>query len=98
MSKSHLEALIEAAQDLSPLDQLTLMAALSESLRHSCQPALSAADFWRPKTLQEHIEIQQIQPVDDISSLRARFWPEDESADDLIDYIYEQRRQDQSVN
>jgi len=94
MFKPNLEALIEAAQELSPLEQLTLMTALSESLRRSCLQTLSAADFWKPKTLQEQIEAQQVEPVGDIARLRAGFWPQDESADDLIEYIYEQRRQD----
>ena len=31
----------------------------------------------------------------DIADLKAGFWPEDESADDLISYIYGQRREDQ---
>ncbi len=33
-------------------------------------------------------------PATDIRELKAEFWPEDESADDIIDFIYEQRKND----
>lgn len=33
-------------------------------------------------------------PVTDIDELGGDFWPEDESVDDFIDYIYGQRRED----
>lgn len=52
------------------------------------------ADFWQPQTVEQRIQAQQTQPVADIADLRADFWPEDESADDIIEYIYQQRRED----
>jgi len=55
----------------------------------------SAADFWEPKTLEEHIQAQQTRPMMSIA-IKADFWPKDESADDFIDYIYGQRREDRS--
>ena len=51
-------------------------------------------DFWQPKTLQQHIEEQQVKPIRDITELVADFWPEDESADYLVTCIYEQRLED----
>ena len=86
-----LQALIDAAQELSPLEKLDLIAAVSQSLYRAYQQTQPAADFWSPKPLEQLI---QSQPVTDIADLRADFWPEDESADDLIDYIYKQREED----
>lgn len=40
------------------------------------------------------MEEQQVKPIRDITELVADFWPEDESADDLVTYIYEQRLED----
>jgi len=97
-TRPRLQELIEAAQELSPLEQLDLISALSQALHRNYLQTLSAEDFWRPKTLEQHIQAQQPQPVADIAGLRADFWPEDESADDLIAYIYEQRREDQLKN
>ena len=97
-TRPHLQTLIEAAQELSPLEQLDLISALSQALHHSYLLTLSAGEFWKPKTLEQHIEAQQTQPVADIAGLRADFWPEDESADDLMAYIYGQRREDQRKN
>ena len=37
---------------------------------------------------------QQVAPVTDIHTLALPDWPDDESADDLIDYIYAQRHAD----
>ena len=90
-----LQTLIDAAQELSPPEQLSLISAITQFLYHNYSPQLhSAADFWVPKTLEEHIQAQQTQPITSIADLKADFWPEDESADDFIDYIYQQRQED----
>ena len=89
-----LQTLIEAAQELSPLEQLNLISAISQSLYRSYRQMQPELDFWQPQTLEQLAEAQQTQPIVDIACLAAGFWPEDESADDLIDYIYRQRRED----
>jgi hypothetical protein len=91
---TRLQALIEAAQELSPLEQLSLINAITQSLHRNYERLQPAADFWQPQTLEQHIQAQQTQPVTDIADLQASFWPEDESADDIIEYIYRQRRED----
>ena len=84
-----LQTLIEAAQELPPLEQLELISAIAQSLYRSYQ---QIADFWEPKTLVQLIQAQQAQPITNIGEL-AGFWPE-ESVDDFIEYIYQQRRED----
>jgi hypothetical protein len=97
-TRPRLQALIEAAQELSPLEQLDLISVLAQALHRKTLQTLPAEDFWVPKTLEQHLQAQQVQPVADIAGLRADFWPEDEACDDLIEYIYKQRREDQREN
>jgi hypothetical protein len=89
-----LQAVLKAVRDLSPLEQLDLIQALSKSVQASYLGVSSTEDFWNPKTLEQHMRAQQPEPVLDIADLVADFWPEDESADDLVSYIYEQRLED----
>lgn len=91
---TRLQTLIEAAQRLSPLEQLNLISAVSQHLHSSYQQLQPALDFWQPQTLEQLVQTQQTQPIMDIADLRASFWPEDESADDIIEYIYQQRQED----
>jgi Arc/MetJ-type ribon-helix-helix transcriptional regulator len=85
-----LQNLVEAARELSPLEQLELISTISQSLHRNYQ---QTADFWEPKTLEQLIQAQQTQPITNIADL-AGSWPEEESVDDFIEYIYQQRRED----
>jgi len=49
--------------------------------------------FWENKSLDELLQNTPISPVSDISDLASDFWPEDESADDFIDHVYQQRKE-----
>ncbi len=50
-------------------------------------------DFWKPRTLEQLLWAQQTLPVTNIDELAVEFWPEEESVDDFIEYIYQQRRE-----
>jgi len=89
-----LQTLIDVAQQLPPLEQLNLIRILSQSLYRSYQPMQPAEGFWEPQTLEQLTQAQRTPPITDIASLKGNFWPEDESADDFIEYIYQQRRKD----
>ena len=89
-----LQTLIDVAQQLPPLEQLNLIRILSQSLYRNYQHIQPTEDFWSPQTLEQLIQSQQTAPITDISTLKADFWPADESADDFIEYIYRQRRED----
>lgn len=56
--------------------------------------SVDANDFRRPKPLDELLEAQEPPRITDINDLAIRFWPQDESVDDLIEYIYAQRQED----
>lgn len=88
------QTLIEAAQKLPPREQLNLISTISESLWRSYRHAQIAEDFWQSQTIEELVAAQQVQPIDAITDLALDFWPDEESADDIIDDIYRQRRED----
>ncbi|MCL0066256.1 hypothetical protein M1N79_05230 [Dehalococcoidia bacterium] len=47
-----LQTLIEAAQELSPLEKLSLISIVSHSLCDNYQQTQTAVDFWEPQTLE----------------------------------------------
>ena len=79
-----LHALIEAAQELSPLEQVELISAISQLLHQHYQQPFFKADFWKPKTLEQLLQDQQVRPMTTLEELRVDFWPEQESIDDFI--------------
>ena len=91
---TRLQALIDEAQQLPPLEQLNLVRTLLQSLYRSYEHSQTTEDFWAPQSLKELVQSQHTEPVTDISSLKGDFWPEDESTDDFLAYIYQQRRED----
>lgn len=90
---TRLNSLIKAVRDLSPSEQLQLIRAVTEVLDISCRQD-QFSDFLKPKSIDEIIEARKIPPVSDLADLAGDFWPQDESSDALIDYIYKQRQED----
>ena len=89
-----LETLINSAQELSPREQVELIRAVSQFLYQSYQTELSSVDFWRPKPIEDIAQAQQTPVIQDISTLEADFWPEEETADEFIEFVYRQRQED----
>ena len=44
--------------------------------------------------MEDLVRAQNKQPVTNIADLAADFWPEQETADDIIEYLYQQRQED----
>ncbi len=82
---ANVERVLQAAQHLSPVEQLELIQAISQSLLRQYRQTESDA-------IPPHVK--RTAPVTDLAQLAADFWPEDESADDINDYIAQQRRED----
>lgn len=57
-------------------------------------PEPSTEDFWSCRSLKELARSQGVRPVDDLTELAANFWPDDESVDDLIEFVSRERRRD----
>ena len=53
--------------------------------------ALSALDYWRGADATALVELQNVQPVDDLDAIPGG-WPEDESVDEFIATIRDWRQ------
>ena len=89
-----LQTLLEEIQELSPSEQLELIHIISFTLSRHSQKTFSKQDVWTTKTLEEIVASQQVAPITNIDELAGDFWPEDESVNDFITYIYQQRQED----
>lgn len=85
-----LQAIINEAQQLSTREQMKLISVISKSLENKSKQVTVNNNFWKSKTIEQLINEQRIKVADNVSD----FWPEDESADEFNDFIYEQRRED----
>lgn len=79
-----IEEVREAARRLRPVEQLQLIQELLRGLQQGFQ---QPGDAIPP-------DVRRAPPVADLTALAADFWPEDETADDINDYIARQRAGD----
>ena len=92
---SSVEDILAAVHGLPPQQQQEVLRRLTESLTIAHSPVdLAADDFWASRSIDDLARAQQVAPVADIHALALPDWPEDESADVLIAYVYTQRRAD----
>ena len=80
------ESLLDAAQTLSPVEQLQLIQALSQGLQQKYKQ-ITPIDTIPPS-------VKRTQPVTDLSERTVDFWPDDESAEDINSFIAQQREAD----
>jgi len=55
-------------------------------------------DFWQSQSVESIVASQQLEPLSDITMLKADFWPEDESADEFIGFVEQQHQEDRLTN
>ena len=91
---ARLQHIIDEARALSPEERIEAMQALSGDCPHS----LRSAAFWRPREIQDIAGEQQAPPITSIGDLTTDFWPGDESTDDLLEFVREQRHADGARN
>ena len=91
---ANLQTLIHSAQQLTPVEQIELINAVSRLLYQHYQQGSPVTDFWQTMPIEQIVASQQTQPASDISALKADFWPDDESADDFIEFVQQQRQED----
>ncbi len=91
---ANLQMLIHSAEKLTPMEQIELINAISNLLYRHYQQEPVTTSFWQPQAIEAIVASQQTQPVSDFSALKASFWPEDESVDDFIEFVDQQRRED----
>lgn len=89
-----MKSILKETRNLTQDELMELMKEIS-GLLESKHPGLSGDnDFWHPKTLDQVIKEQNVQIVEDLSDFAADFWPEEESADDFLQYIDQQHQED----
>jgi len=89
-----LQRVIAAARALPPRDKLELLGVISRDLQEVYALVEESTAFWSPRSIDEIAQSQAVPVISDIRTLAVDFWPEDESADDLSQFIASQRRTD----
>lgn len=91
---AQLQQVLMDARALSAREKLELLEAISQDLQQTYDLNEAATQFWNPRPLAELVALQATPVVINIDDLAADFWPEDETADDINEYIAAQRRAD----
>ena len=89
---TRVQVLLDAAEQLSPVEQLELIQALSQSLQRHYQPAVTA----RERGDAIPVDVPRTRPVTDLGEMAADFWPAEESADDITTFLAQQRAMDRT--
>jgi hypothetical protein len=80
------EEVRSAARNLKPVDQLQLIQELLRDLQQNYQQPADSIPA----------NVRRTAPVNDLAELAADFWPEDETADDINDFVAQQRAADRT--
>lgn len=88
---AQLQSIISQAQRLSDTEQRELIAAISVSLQRRYS---RSSDFWVTKSISELADEQQINTLESIANLKAKFWPDEDSIDEFNQFIRQQRQDD----
>ena len=89
------EEILNAARSLPPQEQLVLLQGLAQSLAQALSPlAAGSAAFWRHASIEELARERHAAPETDLRALVMPDWPAEETADDIIEFVREQRRAD----
>ncbi len=93
-----MQQVVIAALALPPRDKLELLQIIASDLQRLKAPAEylaeASAAFWSLRSIDELVRIQAVPVIADIRTLAVDFWPENESADDINEFIAESRRAD----
>jgi hypothetical protein len=89
-----LQQVIAAARTLSSRDKLELLETISHDLQQSYVLVEESAAFWSPRSLGEIAQAQDATVITDIRTLIVDFWPDDETADDVNQFVARQRQID----
>jgi len=93
-SYAKLKQIIEEVNELSMLEQLELIQAVSSSVNRNLQAREETRSFLQGKSTEEIVAEQGGQVFQSVSDFAVNFWPEDESIDEFNDYVYGQRQED----
>ena len=90
-----LEKAIKAIQPLSTMErqqQLQILTQRNSEKKSNQDFAISTAQFWQGTSLDEILAIQSPKTVHNLKDFAADFWPEDESMEDFLTFMRQQRQ------
>ena len=90
---ANLAQLIEQAQQLSPEQKLTLIAAIAGNRGDEAKLPVDSKRFWQGRSLSEQLAEHPVEPVVSLEQLKSNAWPEDESIEDFLKFTRAQRRE-----
>jgi hypothetical protein len=85
---------LDAAQRLTPTEQLEVIAELSRLLQRQYPQARSLATPTAVGEANIPADIRRTPPATDLAQLAGDFWPQDETADEINAFIAQQRAED----
>jgi hypothetical protein len=94
MTTTTVQAVVAAAQQLSPSEQLEVIQALTRVLQERFPQTTVRPSVNSETTIDLPATVRRTAPVTDLRDFAADFWPEDETADDINEYLARQRATD----
>jgi hypothetical protein len=95
MTTTTVQTVVAAAQELSPTEQLEVIQALTRVLQQRYLGTIAPSGADTP-THALPATVRRTPPVTNLADFAADFWPEEETADDINDYIAQQRTADRA--
>jgi hypothetical protein len=90
-----LQSVIDAARDLSAREKLELMQVIASDIMQVDSSLVEGDTQFRAcRSIAELVSSQSTPVVTDLQSLAADFWPADESADEINQFVAERRLAD----
>lgn len=96
MTTTTVQAVVAAAQQLSPSEQLEVIQALTRVLQQRFPQTTMHPSASDETTIGLPASVHRTAPVADLRDFAADFWPEEETADDINDYLARQRTVDRT--
>lgn len=87
-----LQRIVDTARSLSLLEQLELLKAISGIIQQTNRLETQSNNFWKTPLIDQLIEEQQPPIVSDVSLLGIDFWMNDESDDEFLTFLHQQRQ------
>ena len=86
------ESVLQLLRQLTPREQLRVVARALPELANDLPPIPASADFWHGSTMEALIEQQGVRPVIDFDALLGG-WPENETVDEFIAAVHQWRQE-----
>ncbi|MBL8203018.1 MAG: hypothetical protein JNM09_02220 [Blastocatellia bacterium] len=91
----NLKTAINVVTQLTPDEQLELIATVSRALQKRFPTAQQSVSGQPPSAAKAiPSTVRRTPPMQQLSQLKAEFWPEDETADDINNFVEQQRKDD----